>query len=144
MRITQEADYAVRIINCLSRSGKRMDARNISEKTGVTLRFTLKILRKLGLSKIVVSFKGVQGGYELMRDPSKINLCEVIESVDGPIKINRCLEADHPCSKTGEGANCYFHNIFAEVSKMVRDHLLAISFADVPPCHEKAIVKSKD
>ena len=59
MRITLEADYAVRIVDCLSLSGRRLDARSISEKTGVTLRFTLKILRKLGMAKIVRSYKGV-------------------------------------------------------------------------------------
>ena len=38
MRITQEADYAVRIIDCLVRQGERLDARSVSELTGVTLR----------------------------------------------------------------------------------------------------------
>lgn len=127
MRITQEADYAVRIIDCLAHAGKRMDARNISENTGVTLRFTLKILRKLGMSKIVVSFKGVQGGYELTRAPSQINLREVIEAVDGPIAINRCLSSES-CTREGDAQACYYHNVFADVSNMVRDKLTEVTF----------------
>ena len=46
MHITLESDYAVRIVSRLARQGGRMDAKRIAEETGVTLRFSLKILRK--------------------------------------------------------------------------------------------------
>ncbi|MFQ8600580.1 MAG: RrF2 family transcriptional regulator [Oscillospiraceae bacterium] len=85
MHITLESDYAIRIVHCLCKNGKRMDARTISESTGVTLRFSLKILRKLVSSKIIRSFKGSQGGYEIARNPGEISLREVIEVVEGPI-----------------------------------------------------------
>ena len=44
MHITQEADYAVRIVYCLAREARRMDARTISEQMAISLRFSLKIL----------------------------------------------------------------------------------------------------
>lgn len=128
MRITQEADYAVRIIDCIARSGGRLDAHSVSEKTGVTLRFTLKILRKLVKSKIVVSFKGVQGGYELAKEPEQINLKQVIEAVDGPIVINKCLSGGLDCTKSEYGSECYYHNIFAEVSREIQKKLESITF----------------
>lgn len=75
MYITLEADYAVRIVNCLAKNGSRMDAKALSAATGVTLRFSLKILRKLVAQGIVRSYKGTQGGYELARraagDPAR-------------------------------------------------------------------------
>ena len=37
MHITLEADYAVRIVHCLAKNGQRMDAKSISDETGVTL-----------------------------------------------------------------------------------------------------------
>lgn len=40
MYITLEADYAVRIVNCLAKNGSRMDAKALSAATGVTLRFS--------------------------------------------------------------------------------------------------------
>lgn len=63
MFITLETDYAVRIISVLCRQGDKMDAKTISEKACVTLRFALKILRKLVGAGLVRSFKGTQGGY---------------------------------------------------------------------------------
>lgn len=44
---------------------EKVGAKTISEMTGVTLRFSLKILRKLVAAGIVKSFKGTQGGYEI-------------------------------------------------------------------------------
>lgn len=133
MRITQEADYAVRIIDCIACYGKRIDAHSISNDTGVTLRFTLKILRKLSLSKIVRSYKGVTGGYELARAPGDINLRQVIEAVDGPIVINRCLTGS--CSKHEDQNICYYHNVFETVSKEIRDRLEKVTFEDHSASH---------
>jgi Rrf2 family transcriptional regulator, iron-sulfur cluster assembly transcription factor len=136
MRITQEADYAVRIIDCLARQQKRLDARTMSEITGVTLRFTLKILRKLVMNGIVVSFKGVQGGYELAKKPADINMRQVIEAVDGPIAINRCLSGEQQCSHTEGECGCYYHKIFAEVSKSIQEKFESINFEVKPTrCH---------
>ena len=62
MHITQESDYAIRIIYCLAKNQKRMDARSISQEMSVSLRFSLKILGKLVASGLVASFKGNRGG----------------------------------------------------------------------------------
>lgn len=55
MHITLESDYAVRIVYCLAQNGGRMEAAAIAEQTGVTLRFSLKILRKLVAGELVKS-----------------------------------------------------------------------------------------
>ena len=60
MHITLEADYAIRIVQVLAQNQRRLDAKTISEMTGVTLRFSLKILRKLVAAGIIKSFKGTQ------------------------------------------------------------------------------------
>ena len=91
MHITQESDYAVRIVYCLAREARRMDARTISEQMAISLRFSLKILGKLAQSGLVVSYKGNRGGYELSRPAAQITLRQVIEAVEGPYRLSRCL-----------------------------------------------------
>ena len=61
MRITHEADYAIRVAFCLAECGGKLGAKEISERTGVTLRFALKILRKLIQAGMVRSYKGANG-----------------------------------------------------------------------------------
>jgi len=125
--MTQEADYAVRIVYCLAASGQRRDANYISENIGVSLRFSLKILRKLVASGILNSYKGQGGGYELAREPGKITLNDVIETVDGPYVLNRCLKDGHECNMDDSEA-CNFREIYAEISDIITEKLNEVTF----------------
>lgn len=130
MHITLEADYAVRIVSCLAKNKIRMDAKTLSAATGVTLRFSLKILRKLVAEGIVRSFKGTQGGYELAKPADEISLGQVIEVVEGPITISRCVgESDFECSRTDK-SECYFNQIYTEISASVRERLYSVRFGE--------------
>lgn len=131
MHLTLEADYAVRIIRYLSKINKRCDAKNISENTDVTLRFALKILRKLVQSGLVVSFKGTLGGYEIAKDPSQITLKEVIEVVQGPYYISRCLGDDNCCTRGEEVDLCPANKVYEDISKIVRDKLEKVKISEI-------------
>jgi Rrf2 family protein len=126
LRITHEADYAIRVVYCLALAGGKQCAKDISETTGVTLRFALKILRKLTQSGITKSYKGVAGGYELNRSPSEISLGEIIECIDGPIAINHCLANEFQCTRVNNRSECDFHRVFGEINRSLRDQLMAI------------------
>ena len=130
MCLTLESDYAVRITGCLAAGSGRLDAGKIAEETGVTLRFALKILRKLVGSGIVVSFKGIGGGYELARSPSEITLLDVVEAIEGDYFINRCHEDSFECTRINK-ALCTYRSIFEEISRDTRDKLSAHHFGEL-------------
>jgi len=125
MVMTLEADYAVRIMEMLSKSNKKIDAATISTEAHVPLRFALKILRKLVAFGLTVSYKGAHGGYMLAREPSKITLREVIESVEGPFMISRCQQDEYSCTHTN---GCRFHQIYDDISVEVRSKLDSYTF----------------
>lgn len=134
MHITLETDYAVRIVYHLaSAGGRRIDAKSIAENTGVTLRFSLKILRKLVAGGIIKSYKGTHGGYEMDASPKDLTLYDVLLTVEGPYAISRCVLPDFECSrKQGEQcAPCKFNAIYDDISKMVREKLQAVHFSDL-------------
>lgn len=127
MYITLESDYAVRIVGCIKKENKRIDAKSIAEKTGVTLRFSLKILRKLVANGIVKSYKGTQGGYELAKAPSDISLMQVIETVEGKYYFSRCLNTDCGCNR-GMSGICQYQKVFKEISDIVEEKLNNYTF----------------
>ncbi len=130
MKITLEADYAVRIICYLSKR-EIASANEIAEAIGVTQRFTLKILRKLSLNGFLASKKGVNGGYYLCIKPEEITLLAVIEAIDGRICVNRCGADGTPCTRMGNNKeDCRFHVIFKEISEAVRENFGKYNFAD--------------
>lgn len=131
MYLTQETDYAVRIVYCLAESGGRKDAGSLGAQMNVTLRFSLKILGKLSAAGVVKSFKGTHGGYELARDPSQITLKDVVDAVDGsPYVISRCISQGGECNRGASGC-CAFQHEFAKISESINRQLSAVTFADL-------------
>jgi Rrf2 family protein len=135
MYITLEADYAVRITSALCRAEGRLDAKTISEQTCVTLRFSLKILRKLVAAGLVKSFKGTQGGYMIAKDPKDITLKMVIEAIEGKYCFSRCLQPDAECSR-GASGKCPFQDAFCEITQMVSEKLESHDFAELNSKYE--------
>ena len=132
MRITQEADYALRIVCLLAEKDRVLDATTISEEAHITPRFALKILRKLVLGGAVRSYKGAAGGYKLDRDPKEISMKDVIELIDGEIAISKCLLDEHVCSKQGtDKSACAVHRIFDTINRDVSKTLAGITIASV-------------
>ena len=131
MRITLESDYALRIVTALAEHSERMDAKSLAEQTGVTPRFALKILHKLVQGGIVRSYKGTKGGYTLSKSSNDITLKEIIELIDGPIIIARCVESGEACALNRDKSACAYHHIFDTLSIDVAKKLNAITIDDV-------------
>ena len=131
MRITLESDYALRILTAMAGYDAVTDAKTISADTSVTIRFTLKILHKLVQGDFVQSYKGVNGGYKLKASPEEITLKNVIELIDGPIAIARCLESEEGCSLNCDKSACDYHHIFDIISIDLANKLNKITIDDV-------------
>ncbi len=127
MRVTQEADYAIRICLILDKIGEKTGAAQIAELACITPKICLKVLRKLNSAEIVRSYKGVRGGYELARDGRELRVLEIVELIDGPIRISKCLECDHDCSRNPCKTDCKMHIAFAEVNKSLIENLSKIT-----------------
>ena len=129
LRITQECDYAFRIMLYLSCLGehKRMDAVTIAETQCIPQRFAIKILRKLTLAGLVNSYKGVKGGYSVGRHPSLISLKDVSEIIDGPQEMNRCLNSKFECGRVPKAA-CPLHSQLCKINQTVNDQLSQVTF----------------
>lgn len=127
MFLNSEADYAIRIVACLSDTEEKTDAATIAEKTGVTQRFALKILHKLCGAKIVVSYKGAKGGYALAKPAEDITLLEVIELICGPVNFSRCQKDELAC--THPQGFCYFRETFDDVSHYMQEKFSKVTFS---------------
>ena len=127
MHINLESDYAVRIVHYLAHAAVRVDAHTVAEATGVSQRFTLKIMGKLAAAGVVRSFKGAHGGYELARPAAAVTLRQVIEAVEGPYRFSRCVDGGYACAHTAHAA-CPFHAVFDDVTRVVVEKLDTVTF----------------
>jgi len=132
MKITQEADYGLRVILYLSKLeyGAKVDASTIAAHEVLPLRFLLKLLRKLIVPGIIRSYRGVNGGYSLNKLPEEITLKDVIEAIDGPICVNRCIVDPEYCNAK-KGSHCEVHRAFEGVQKSLVSELSKVNFKDL-------------
>jgi Rrf2 family protein len=132
MGLTQETDYALRVILYLSRleKGTIVSANTISEKENIPLRFLLKLLRKLREAKLVESYMGINGGYALGKNPEEISLKDVIEAIEGPIYLNRCLYEPEKCNLRRPNS-CAIHSALFAAQKKLVEELSKTNFKEI-------------
>lgn len=132
MKITQEVDYALRVVLYLCKLGygKKIEAKVISESENIPLRFLLKLLRKLKMAGIVESYRGINGGYALNKLPEEISFKDVIIAIDGPIYMNRCIFDPSHCN-LNRTTRCEIHSALNSVQNNLIKQLQSVNFRDL-------------
>jgi len=83
MLITRASEYAVLSLIVLSKSKTPLDSDTLSRELSISKSFLAKILQALAKANILNSYKGVNGGFVLNKEPKDINMLDVMSSVEG-------------------------------------------------------------
>jgi Rrf2 family protein len=59
-------------------------------------------LQKLTRARILVSYKGKGGGFELKKNPARIRLVDIIKIFQGKIDLTQCMFRKKICPNLGE------------------------------------------
>lgn len=121
MHVTREADYAVRVVVDLAGRppGALVRTEELTGTTGVPPAYLKKIVQALGRAHLVHTRQGPKGGVSLERDPSTITLRHIVEAVEGPIHLNRCLARAGECDRD---AFCTVHPAWRQIqAALVRE-----------------------
>lgn len=119
--------YAIRALTYLARQppGKLSSAKVIADSEGIPMSFLWKILQNLTKRKLVRSFKGLHGGYELARPAEEIKLQDVVECVDGAGIAEGCVLGLDECR---DDKPCPLHPrwkvVRAQLQRMLEDNTL--------------------
>lgn len=116
MELTRAADYALRGVLYLSiQPGNNICIiSEIAERMDIPEGFLARIFQILAKSGVIRSHRGKKGGFSLAKPPEQINMKDVIEAVEGPILLNRCLSDFGDC---GREEFCALHDVWAEVQR---------------------------
>lgn len=105
MLVTRESDYAIRVVRMLS-TCEKAPVSKICEVEHVPFQFAYKILKKLEKASLVKSYRGVNGGYSLLKPVGEITLYDVLCAIDDKLLIIHCLQDDFICANTEPGKPC--------------------------------------
>ncbi|MDW7729741.1 MAG: RrF2 family transcriptional regulator [Dethiobacteria bacterium] len=120
--ITKKAEYAVIILAELAShpKGAIVTSKEIAEKRLISVNLVVQLLSLLKEAGWTSGTRGPSGGIRLVADPAAITLKDVIEKVDGPIGITRCLFSDKPC---GDRTHCSLRGIWSKAQQSMLDVL---------------------
>ncbi|MDB6092610.1 MAG: transcriptional regulator, BadM/Rrf2 family [Verrucomicrobia bacterium] len=88
MKLSVKVDYACRVLAEMGRvyaSGELTQIDQLSRIEDVPVNFLAQILCELRDAGLIISKRGVQGGYALSRSPDQVNLCEIMKAIDGEL-----------------------------------------------------------
>ena len=105
-----------------------VNLKDIAERQGVSRRYLEHLMVRLASSGLVRSVRGRAGGFVLARRPSQITLVEVVEALEGHIKVVDCVEDPNICSHVSA---CVTYEVWEEVSRVITDHLSQVTLDDL-------------
>jgi Rrf2 family protein len=129
MQISARADYALRALLTLAASdGGLVKGETLASAQDLPLRFLENILTDLRRSGLVASRRGAEGGYQLARPASEIDVATVIRATDGPLAGVR---GRRPEDVSYEGAAKSLQDVWIAVRVSLRQVLESVTLADI-------------
>lgn len=129
MRLTAKGRYAVTAMLDLAVHQKDgpISLADISRRQGISLSYLEQLFAKLRKHNLVNSVRGPGGGYMLQREPGRIFVAEIVDSVDENVDATKCSgRAD--CQ---HGEMCLSHQLWSDLSNEIHHFLAGIDLASI-------------
>jgi Rrf2 family protein len=141
MQLTRAADYAVRVMIQLAGTpfGERVSLPALAHATDAPESFLSKVLQSLTRVGLITSRRGQTGGFAISWQGMRATMREVIEAVDGPIRLNLCLSGGRSCARK---AWCPAHPVWRRAQHAMMEVLESATVAGLASeansaCHSK-------
>lgn len=130
MQLTLAGEYAIRtMLHLAEKSDSALITINeIATVQKIPEKFLRKIIPKLCNAGLAKTIKGKNGGITLARDGSTITPLEIIQAVEGPLALNKCLIDKEFCSNTRW---CSVHTIWCDLLVEMRRKLSSKSIKEL-------------
>ena len=127
MVISRRTDYGVRIVLDLATlpQDERAAAHDIADRQKIPRPFLAKIISQLCLAGVVTTYRGAGGGVALARPAADITLLEVVEALEGPLRLNRCVLRPDDCPRN---ERCPVHVVWSQAQADLIDRLSTTTF----------------
>jgi len=99
--LRRNTDYALRLaVNLAGRYGDgSVSTRALSDEEDVSYQLACKLMQRLHKEGLVESDMGPKVGFRLARPPQEVPILAIIEAIQGPLRLNRCLLGDGACQR---------------------------------------------
>jgi FeS assembly SUF system regulator len=130
IRITRQTDYGILLLSQMASRplAEVHTAKQAAQQSNIPLPMASKILKALAKGGLLVSHRGVKGGYCLATSAEEISIGDVIQALEGPIGITECAHSPGSCEREG---SCPVQTNWKRISVAMREALDRIPLSEM-------------
>lgn len=129
LRVSKLTDYATVVMTGLAAAGDGvLSAQVLAERAHLEAPTVSKLLKQLAQAGLVVSTRGINGGYRLARPPREISIADVVVAIEGPIGMTECSVQAGAC---GHEPHCGVRVNWQRINQAIATALAEVSLADM-------------
>lgn len=123
-------EYAIRGLGELAARGgdSPIMLDELVEGTGLPRDFVAKIFQKLVRGGVLRSAKGRGGGFAFARPAQQITLMDIVQAIDGPQVLDRCVVGLERCN---DQMPCPQHELYKPIRQRLKVYLTTTTMTDL-------------
>ncbi len=130
MRLTSYTDYALRTLLFLGMNRDRLvTIQDIAELHAISKNHLMKVVHQLGVTGMVDTVRGRNGGLRLKRAPADINLGAVVRNTETDFYMAECFDPAH--QGCAHAAACGLKGVLAAATAAYLAVLDGVTLADI-------------
>lgn len=128
--MSQSSLYAIRALTYLAcqAPGKLSGTRDIARHEKIPGAFLGKVLQQLRRGRLLRSYRGIGGGYQLALPPERITLLAVLRCMEDAAGLDRCVLEDRDCCCESP---CALHDSWVPVQKQLLEFFESNTLAEL-------------
>lgn len=122
MQITTKSRYGLRAMVELAVNFEEgpLSLKEIAEEQKISYKYLEQIIPFLKSAGFVRSIQGSKGGYVLTKDPGSITLLEILQVLEGQLKLVDCVDDPEICERKKQ---CVTRDLWVEISEEIAELL---------------------
>lgn len=128
-KINKLTDYSTVVMCYLAEAPEKVhNAKDITMHTHINQPTVSKILKMLAKAHLLVSQRGVNGGYQLAKSPDNISIAEIVLAIEGVVGLTECSMEHSHCNIQD---SCHIRGNWRQISHIVRQMMHNLTLADL-------------
>jgi Rrf2 family iron-sulfur cluster assembly transcriptional regulator len=130
MKLSTRSRYGTRLVLDMAERYKEgpIQLGTIAKRQDISVKYLEQLIIPLKKARYVQSVRGSRGGHMLARSPDEITVGEIVELLEGSIKLADCIDNPKVCNRSG---GCLTRIVWKEAAQAFYNKLNSITLADL-------------
>lgn len=137
LKVSTKADYGLVVMLELARRYGEgfVSLSELAKQKHISSNYLHQVIGPLREKALIASKEGIHGGYTLSRAPGIITVLEILETLEGPMEVVRCLSAGKAACPSMH--NCDTGSVWNILQHEMKQYLKKITLADLMEMKKK-------